>query len=225
VLAAALRQDDLALAGIAWRQRVALEPALPEEMVKRYVALTLDKGEGALAREAWVATAGEGGAGPSGNPVWNGGFETERLQGWGLDWRVRKTWGVDVALDRFVAAAGNRSLRFTFNSFPSLDFAGVTQLVTVEPERQYHLRALALATDFTTRSGLKLQVVVPGLTEQLLAETAMISGSTGDWVRLETPVTIPPGTSLVLLRVRREPAREPEGNLGGKVWLDEVTLQ
>jgi hypothetical protein len=29
----------------------------------------------------------------------------------------------------------------------------------------------------------------------------------------------------VLLRVRREPAREPEGNLGGKVWLDEVTLQ
>jgi tetratricopeptide (TPR) repeat protein len=227
VLAAALRQEDLVLAAIAWRQRVALEPALPEEMVKRYVTLALDKGEGALARAAWVAVVGEGGVGPipEGNPVWNGGFETERLQGWGLDWRVRKTWGVDVALDRFVAAAGSRSLRFAFNSFPSLDFAGVTQLVAVEPERNYHLRALARATDFTTRSGLKLQVVVPGLTERLLAETPMIAGTTGDWVPLETAVTIPPGTRLVLLRVRREPAREPEGNLGGKVWLDEVTLQ
>jgi hypothetical protein len=29
----------------------------------------------------------------------------------------------------------------------------------------------------------------------------------------------------VVLRLRREPAAVPEGNLGGKVWLDEVTLQ
>jgi hypothetical protein len=157
--------------------------------------------------------------------VWNGGFETERLLGWGLDWRIRKLWGVDVALDRFVAAAGSRSLRLTFNSFPSLDFDGVTQLVAVEPDRQYRLRALVKAVDFTTRSGLKLQVVVPGPLEQLLAETPPISGSTADWVRLEAPVTIPPGATLVMIKVRREPASEPEGNLGGKVWLDEVSLQ
>src|SRR5881397_4068794 len=225
VMLAALRQKDMNLAGIAWRQRVQLEPPLPDEMLKHYVGVTLDRGAGALARAAWLPFVTDGSTASESNAVWNGGFETERLLGWGLDWRVEKTWGVEVAIDRFVAGAGNRSLRLTFNSFPTLDFDGVTQLVAVEPGRSYRLRALAKATDFTTRSGIKLQVVVPGALEQSLAETQTISGTTGDWVPLETPVTIPANTSVVRLKVRREPAPEPEGNLSGKVWLDEVTLQ
>jgi len=225
VMMAALRQRDMTLAGIAWRQRIQLEPTLPDDMVKHYVAVTLDQGAGTLARAAWLSFVTDGSPAPENSAVWNGGFETERLLGWGLDWRVQKTWGVDVALDRFVAAAGSRSLRLTFNSFPTLDFDGVTQLVAVEPGRDYRLRALARAVDFTTRSGLKLQVVVPGIAEQLLGETATISGTTKDWVKLETNVTIPPNTTLVMLKVRREPASEPEGNLAGKVWLDEVSLQ
>ena len=225
VLVAALLQGDLGLAGIAWNRRMQLEPPLAEWIGKRYMALTIDKNEGSMARAAWQSLASDGSAAGSTSAVWNGGFETERLLGWGLDWRIRKLWGVDVALDRFVAAAGSRSLRFTFNSFPSLDFDGVTQLVAVEPDRQYRLRALAKAVDFTTRSGLKLQVVVPGPIEQLLAETPPISGTTADWVRLEAPVTVPPHTTLVMIKVRREPAAVPEGNLGGKVWLDEVSLQ
>src|SRR5205809_3299531 len=225
VMLAALRQKDMTLAGIAWRQRIQLEPPLPDEMLKQYVAVTLDQGAGALARAAWLSFVTDGSTTSESNAAWNGGFETERLLGWGLDWRVEKTRGVEVAIDRRVAGAGSRRLRLTFNSFPTLDFDGVTQLVAVEPGRTYRLRALAKATDFTTRSGIKLQVVVPGALEQSLAETQTVSGTTGDWVRLETPVTIPANTSVVMLKVRREPTAEPEGNLSGKVWLDEVTLQ
>src|SRR5262249_1134458 len=151
----------------------------------------------------WLSFVTDGSPVSEGNVVWNSGFETERLLGWGLDWRVQKAWGVDVALDRFVAAAGSRSLRISFNSFPTPDYDGVTQLVAVEPGREYRLRALAKAIDFATRSGLKLQVVVPGIAAQLLGETATISGTTGDWVKLETNVTIPPNTTLVMLKVRR----------------------
>ena len=133
-------------------------------------------------------------------------------------------WGVEVALDRFVAAKGNGSLRLTFNSFPTLNFAGVSQLVAVEPGREYQLRAQAKALDFVTRSGLKLQVVLPK-GEQVLAETNAITGTTAWWVPLEAKVRVPVDTSLVMLRLRREPASLPEGNLGGKVWLDEVSLQ
>src|SRR5262249_35689949 len=225
VIAAALRQQDMSLAGIAWRQRIQLEPPPTEELVKYYVGVTIDKGAGALARAAWLSFVTDGSRASGSNTVWNGGFETERLLGWGMDWRVQKTWGVDVALDRFVAAAGSRSLRLTFNSFPTLDFDGVTQMVAVEPRREYRLRALAKATDFTTRSGLKLQVVVPGVVEQFLAETPTISGTTDDWVPLEASVTIPANRSRVMLKVRGEPTAEPEGNRGGKVWLDEVSLQ
>jgi len=157
------------------------------------------------------------------NLVWNGGFENERLLGWGLDWHVSQTWGVDVSLDRFVAARGRHSLRLTFNSFPTLNFTGVWQLVGVDPGREYRLRALARASAFSTRSGLKLQVVRPK-GDEVLAETPAVAGTT-NWMALETTVRIPADTSLVMLRLRREPAPVPEGNLGGKVWLDEVTLQ
>jgi hypothetical protein len=155
--------------------------------------------------------------------VWNGGFETDRLRGWGFDWQVRRIWGVQVHVDRAVAAGGRQSLRLTFNSFPTLDFSGVHQLVAVEPGGAYHLRALAKVFEFTTQSGLKLQIATHD-GEQILAETPAIAGTTADWVPLETPLQVPADTSLVMLRLRREKAIAPEGNLGGKVWLDDITL-
>src|SRR5205809_2348612 len=111
VMLPALRQQDMTLAGIAWRQRIQLEPALPDEILKGYIGVTLDQGAGALARAAWLSFVTDGSTTSESNAAWNGGFETERLLGWGLDWRVEKTRGVEVAIDRRVAGAGSRRLR------------------------------------------------------------------------------------------------------------------
>src|SRR3989442_4027450 len=108
VMMAALRQRDMTLAGIAWRQRIQLEPTLPDDMVKHYVAVTLEQGAGTLARAAWLSFVTDGSPASESSAVWNGGFETERLLGWGLDWRLQDTRGVDVASDRFVGAGGSR---------------------------------------------------------------------------------------------------------------------
>ena len=56
----------------------------------------------------------------------------------------------------------------------------------------------------------------------LVAASVFAQGSGVDLskAKLRTPAD----TSLVLLRLRREPASLPEGNLGGKVWVDEVSL-
>jgi hypothetical protein len=96
--------------------------------------------------------------------------------------------------------------------------------VGVEPGREYRLRAVARASDFVTRSGLRLEVVLPR-GEEVIAQTAAVSGTTSGWVPIETRVRVPAATSLVQLRLRREPAPLPEGNLGGKVWLDDVRLE
>ena len=224
VLTAAVDQGDLALADVAWAARLHLEPAIPEPTRRKYLDRLIEEGEGAMARQVWLTLVPEGQPAGADNAIWNGGFEAGRLLGWGLDWRVRPTWGVDVTLDPVIAAQGTHSLRLTFNSFPTLDFAGVLQFVPVEPGREYRLRALAKAHLFTTSSGLKLEVVSPG-DDAVLAETRTISGTTADWVPLETRVQIPAGTSLVLVRLRREKAAGPEGNLGGKVWVDEVSLR
>jgi Flp pilus assembly protein TadD len=222
VLAAAVNSQDAVLADAAWQRLTTLEPTVAPDVARRYLDFLLSEGDGGGARRVWRAMLPNSSGGPE-SLVWNGSFENERLMGWGFDWHVAQTWGVDVTLDRFVAARGRHSLRLSFNSFPSLNFSGVWQLVGVEPGREYRLRALARASAFITRSGVKLQVVLPR-GDEVLAETASVAG-TFNWTQLETMVRIPSDTSLVVVRVRREPAALPEGNLGGKIWLDEVTLQ
>jgi len=224
ILVAAVSHEDLPLAEAAWTRRASLAPPLPEQIGRGYLQLLLDHGQGRVAREVWRTLQADRTSRADANAVWNGGFEADQILGWGLDWRVQRMWGVDVTLDRFVAARGKHSLRLTFNSFPTLDFGGVWQLVPVEPGREYRLRALAKATDFTTRSGLKLQAVLPD-SDAVIAQTNAIAGSTDDWVPLEALVRIPPEASLIRLRLRREPSPGPDGNLGGKVWVDEVRLE
>lgn len=224
LIEAAIRHRDLPLARAAWERRAPLSPPILMALQRHYLDLLLEEGQGSAARGLWVAMVSNGHGRPLENAVWNGGFEAGTLLGWGLDWQVRRVWGVEVGLDRFVAAQGRQSLRLTFNSFPTLDFAGVIQLVAVEPGREYRLRALARALNFTTQSGLKLQVVRTAKEEDVLAETGTVAGTTADWVALETHVRAPADTSLVQVRLRREKAPGPEGNLGGKVWVDEVSL-
>lgn len=222
LLVGALRDRDVGLAQAAWERRAPLQPSLPSWLQRRYMDFLVEEGQGMAARRAWAAIVTDPQADSRTNAVWNGGFESDALVGWGLDWHVKPVWGVDVRLDRAVAAEGRHSLRLAFNSFPTLDFAGVQQPVAVESGHRYRLRARAKAVDFVTRSGLKLEVVsLDG--EQVLGATPPIAG-TSDWTTIEGQVQIPAGVSFVLVRLRREKAPGPEGNLGGKVWVDDVSL-
>jgi tetratricopeptide (TPR) repeat protein len=223
LLASAVRHRDVALAQAAWERRAPLTPAIPQALQREFLELLLSGGHGLAARRIWPALAPKGSAATPGDAIWDGGFEGDSLAGWGFNWQVRRVWGVEATVDRFTAARGRQSLRLAFNSFPTLDFAGVSQAVAVEPDRAYALRALTKALDFNTQSGLKLQVVTSD-GERVLAETDTVAGTTPDWVPLEARVHIPAGLSLVRLRFRREKAPGPEGNLGGKVWVDEVSL-
>jgi tetratricopeptide (TPR) repeat protein len=224
ILAVAVQHRDLPLAEAAWEQRAPLTPALPAALQRAYLELLLQEGRGRDARRLWLALVPSGRPGAPGDAVWNGGFESESLLGWGLDWQVRRSWGVEIGLDRFVAAQGRQSLRLAFNSFPTLDFSGVSELVPVEPGREYQLRVLVKALDFTTRSGLKLQVVMADEQAEVLAETPTVTGTTADWVPLATRVRVPEAVTLVRVQLRREKAPGPEGNLAGKVWVDDVSL-
>jgi tetratricopeptide (TPR) repeat protein len=223
IIRLAMRDGDLSLAQAAWQRLVECAPTIPLELQRAYLEFLLKEGDAAGARQLWTQLVAVGTSDKANNLMWNGGFERERLRGWGFDWKVRHAWGVEASLDHFAAASGRKSLRLTFNSSPTLDFSGVYQFVVVQPGAEYRLRAFAKALEFTTQSGVKLQVVIRD-GEEVLGETPAIAGTTADWVPLETQVQVPSDTSLVIVRVRRERAPGPEGNLGGKVWLDDITL-
>ena len=223
ILEMAVRDGDVDLSKAAWERRVAMNPPLAPELQRRFLDLLLERGEGHTARRLWAAMAPITGRPEASDLVWNGGFEQGQLLGWGFDWQVRRVWGVEVRLDASQAASGRQSLRLAFNAFPTLDFDGVSQLVPVEEGRSYRLSARVRAQDFVTRSGLKLQVLAHDR-DEVLAETAPVSGTTEGWVPLEAEVEVPPDVTLVRIRFRRERAPGPEGNLGGKVWVDDVSL-
>ena len=222
VLATAVRQQDLVFAQAAWERRVPLAPAIPRVLQREYLELLLARGQAQAARRLWLAMVPEGRSRP-GELIWDGGFEVSTLLGWGFDWHVRRTSGVEVTRDRFVAASGRHSLRLSFSGPPTLDLVTVWQSVVVEPGREYALRALARARDFFTRSGLKVQVATLD-NARVLAESPAVTGTTPDWVVLETRVRIPEDLNMVLVRLRREGAPAPEGNLGGRVWIDDLSL-
>ncbi len=224
ILDVAIRNGDVELSKAAWERRVAMAPPLAVGLERRLLDLLIERGEAGVARTLWVTMAPASGRPEPPSLVWNGGFEQGHLLGWGFDWEVRRTWGVEPRVVTSDAAHGRQALRLSFNAFPALDYAGVSQLVPVEPGRSYRLSARAKAQDFVTRSGLKLQVVTQDESD-VLAETPTVSGTTPDWVTLEASVSIPPDMRLVRVRLRREHAREPEGNIGGRVWLDDVALR
>ncbi|MGH7265297.1 MAG: hypothetical protein ACREMB_10650, partial [Candidatus Rokuibacteriota bacterium] len=224
LLAAAVERRDLGTADLVWTRRAVLATPIDGPLQRRYLDLLLAEGRGLRARVVWRAVMPAGLPRDAGNAVWNGGFEAERLVGWGLDWQVERSWGLDVDLDRFTAAEGRQSLRLSFNSFPTLDFEGVSQLVPVEPGRDYVLRARLRTHDFNTASGLKLQVTRPEEKGLVLAETATVAGTTPAWVPLEARVRTPGDASLVRILLRREKASAPEANIHGKVWVDDVSL-
>lgn len=223
LLEVALGHQDARLAQLTWERRVGLAPPIPEHLRRQYVELLLRTGRGAAARAIWRDVVSDGYAAPAGDAMWNGGFEARALLGWGFDWQVLEVPGVRVGLDGGQAAEGRQSLRLMFTRVRGSDFAGVWQTVAVEPGRIYRLRALAKASGLVTRSGLKLQVLTTD-GGRVLAETEGVSGTTSDWVRLESRVQIPAGVSLVQVRVRCDPPRDSEDSLAGKVWLDDVRL-
>jgi tetratricopeptide (TPR) repeat protein len=223
IVAAGLRDEDIPLARAAWERRVALAPVLPESIHRGYLELLLARGDGEAAAHAWSLVAPGATPPEPGNAIWDGGFEEQPLVGWGLGWRSERVWGVQVTVDRAIAARGQQSLRLAFNSFPNLQFRGVRQMVPVQAGRSYRLEAFARAEDFSTRSGLKLQVVSAG-DGRLLSETESVSGTTAGWVPVSARVDVPGDVHLVQVVVCREQATAPEGNLGGRVWLDEVSL-
>lgn len=223
LLDVAVARGEVALARAVWERRQALGPPVVPEARRRYFDLLLRQGLGREARALWPALVPDRWPGAPENLAWNGSFESDRLLGWGFDWHVPRVWGVEARLDRSAAADGAQSLRLSFNAPPTLDYLGAYEYVAVEPAREYRLRARAMALELATSAGVKLQVVsVPG--DRVLAETAEVRGTTPDWVDLEARVRVPGDATLVRVRVRRERATVPEGPLGGRVWIDAVSL-
>lgn len=157
-----------------------------------------------------------------GNQITNGGFETAILNG-GLDWRVMPANGVTVSLDEGNHIEGHRSLRIDFDGTRNLDYGNVLQFVLVEPLTQYEFQGYMRVEGITSDSGPRFEIYDAYDMRKLFLSTGSLVGTSG-WSPLRLKFRTGPDTRLLIVRIGRPLGQEPDDQISGSVWADNLSL-
>jgi len=156
------------------------------------------------------------------NLVANGSFEHDLLNG-GMDWRVVPVEGAVAGLDSQGAFEGSRALRIEFNGKRNLDYGHVLQYVAVQPNTRYRFSGAMRVSGITTDSGPRFQVFDAFNIQDLFLSTENALG-TFDWSSQQLEFKTKANTRLLMVRVARPPSEKLDNQIGGTVWIDQVSL-
>jgi hypothetical protein len=157
-----------------------------------------------------------------GDAVFNGDFEQAPLNG-GFDWRTTQTDYVVTDPQAPLAFRGTKSARVDFTVKHNEEYEILSQLVPVEPELDYRLRAFVRSEGITSDSGPRLRVVEAYFPSHLDVSTSPVNGTTA-WHPIELTFTTGPDTRCVRLAVWREKSRAFPTEISGRFWIDSVSM-
>ena len=216
-----LDQNEGDAAAQVWTQVTTEGRSFDPKLAYPYIEYLIEHKQVARAQEIWkqLAAIDPGFAPylPSPGLMVNGGFEQDIVNA-GFDWRYRQAPHVSLALDGTEAHSGKHALAINFDGGPVGDL-GFWQLVPVQPGATYEMTAYSQAEEWSGTGGLRLAVEdaynhTPCGASDLLATTA-------GWRATITTFTAGPQTTLVLVKLVRDPAG---GVLTGRFWLDDISL-
>ena len=156
------------------------------------------------------------------NRITNGGFEEPMVNG-GFGWRLTPVEGADASLDTEIVHDGSRSLLVHFDGRHNLEFSHVMQYVPVEPDTHYRFVAYARSEGITTESGPRIAVYDAYDRAALSMETDSLFGTTS-WQEQSLQFRTGPRTRLLVVQVVRSASRKLDNQIGGSLWLDDVSL-
>ncbi len=181
--------------------------------------------------------------------VWNGGFElvplAERitdppLAAFGLgeesviperefDWRIQSDEQVAARIVRDASYEGERALRLEFVRHEAVRFSGVSQFVLLRPATAYELR-FAYAADVRGDPRVSVEIVEvrqggPREGSVLFRWSLLPKADRTGWTLVRGTFETSPETSLVLLRLRRDPAPSLADFVKGRVWFDAFSIR
>jgi tetratricopeptide (TPR) repeat protein len=160
---------------------------------------------------------------PQGSLLWDGGFESGYVGG-GFAWRfVPTTANVQISLDRVEKHSGQQSLRILFNGHENLNFEDGCHNITPEGGKRYLLSAWVKTQSLTSSEGVRLQIFVFAPTKNQSVTTEEVHGTEG-WKPIELHWTSPEGASFGTVCVKRRMSDQPESDIQGAAWIDDVSL-
>jgi tetratricopeptide (TPR) repeat protein len=214
--------DQPSLADEVWPTVVSAPGKVRESDVLFYFDSLIGRHEVSQARSVWntIQTIDSDirRRSDSDNLVVNGDFEQNLLNG-GFDWRYTHTDGIHVTLDTSIFHGGTRSLALQFDG-DNINDAGVYELVPVEPDTQYTIRAFARADDLEGANGVRL-AVTDYYSNTMLVSTDEIIGSTS-WRETTADFLTSPATRLVKINLVRLPSL---GRIRGQLWIDDIKME
>jgi len=209
----ARRADE---AAVAWAHLVGHGASAAERFA--HIDFLVKRGQGAAAAKIWAEAYGP----RSDDLVHDGSFEAEPPGG-GLGWMLGGITGArtDIVV-RADAPDGRRVLQVTFEG-ADVDYQHAAQIVPVVPGQRYRLQAMVRTEGLRSTS-------VPRLTVRGYAQCPLgeIGGrdwkGTVPWTAETIDFDVPPGCSVILVRVRRRPGGRFGREISGSLWLDHVAI-
>jgi tetratricopeptide (TPR) repeat protein len=159
--------------------------------------------------------------------VMNGDFKTDvGASGASLfDWQVRSVQQAQLAIDGRVGHGDARSLRISFNVPTNLVFNNVSQLVAVEPSKQYRLECY-VRTQSLESAGTPVLEIVNTTDDKVIAASEPLATGTHDWQQITIDFKSPAEAEAVTVRIRRATCgADAVCPIYGIVWYDDFNLQ
>jgi len=217
------RQTELALA--VWKRLIALHPHLAMREVYPMDNLLM-QAQYAKARRVWdeamnftdfVAPP------PQGSVIWDGGFESG-LNGNDFAWQFTPILqGVQTSFDSGEKHSGSRSLRLSFDGRHNVSFENACARAVVQPATDYVFSAWVHTKALTSDQGVRFWLRAVGVPDAPLVKSTEVHGSQ-PWTRIETPWKADSNTHVVQVCVTREASEQPESQIQGMAWVDDVAL-
>jgi tetratricopeptide (TPR) repeat protein len=223
-----------------WRGLPATDPASYRSLAAVLMRELQGKNRFGEARDVWrkfSATEGvpeEDGDHSSNNLVANGGFEQTPLRekyaavidlSGGMDWVIRRHAEVRVTRDNSAVHSGAKSLHLVFAASMASEFAQVSQVIAVEPSRQYKLNYFVKAQNISALPNETPFIeITDALNPSLFTLRSTVPSGTADWNEQSAAFSTPDSTHGLRLTVRAPQLKVVDRTRIAELWLDDFKL-
>jgi tetratricopeptide (TPR) repeat protein len=218
------KQLDPALT--VWSRLVALHPRMSPKDVAQFTDALLQYGRIPELRQVWqqaVSMMDNPPSDPPGSLIWDGSFESGMI-GDGLAWQFPASQdGVQVALDSDQSHTGRQSLQLLFTGKSNMNYNGPCHWAITNPGSTYRFSAWVRTRALTTDEGIRFTLRTVSPSGIQLAETPDVRG-TEPWTSVTVTWKAPRDTPVVQVCIVRKASSEPDADIEGAAWIDDVSL-
>jgi hypothetical protein len=140
-------------------------------------------------------------------------------------WKVQSLQQVQIAIDGNVSHGGSRSVRIVFQVRTKLDQVALSQLVPVQPDKEYELECY-FKTQKLESAGTPVLAVTDASDGSSLATSEAAPAGSNDWQRISLTFKTSPKAEAILVGVKRASCGDaPVCPIFGTIWYDDFNLK